>query len=78
MLAGAAGKPLAALIVGKQNFTSDLNGLRGVYVRKPHAAGLAAQAPSSCRSPRRLGHRTVVNVGDKIQRLQFEPVGAPA
>ena len=34
-LAGADGKPLADLIVGKQNYTSDLNGLRGVYVRKP-------------------------------------------
>src|SRR5882672_5139173 len=38
MLAGAGGKPLATLIVGKQNFTSDLNGLHGVYVRKPGTA----------------------------------------
>src|SRR5262245_58085615 len=34
-LADAAGKPIAALIVGKPNTTFDLNGLHGVYVRRP-------------------------------------------
>lgn len=80
-LAGAGGKPLAALIVGKQNFTSDLNGLHGIYVRKPGAAQAwlaqgTVEVPTSAVD---WVDRTVVNVAeDKIQRLQFEPAGAPA
>jgi hypothetical protein len=80
-LAGADGKPLADLIVGKQNYTSDLNGLRGVYVRKPGEAQ-AWLAQGSVDVPTATIDwidRTVVDVGeDKIQRLQFEPAGAPA
>jgi hypothetical protein len=80
-LAGADGKPLADLIVGKQNFTSDLNGLRGVYVRKPGEAQ-AWLAQGSVEVPTAATDwidRTVVDIGeDKIQRLQFEPAGAPA
>ena len=80
-LAGADGKPLADLIVGKQNYTSDLNGLRGVYVRKPGDAQ-AWLAQGSVDVPTAAIDwidRTVVDVGeDKIQRLQFEPAGAPA
>ena len=80
-LAGADGKPLADLIVGKQNYTSDFNGLRGVYVRKPGEAQ-AWLAQGSVDVPTTAIDwidRTVVDVGeDKIQRLQFEPTGAPA
>jgi uncharacterized protein DUF4340 len=80
-LAGADGKPLADLIVGKQNYTSDLNGLRGIYVRKPGNAQ-AWLAQGSVELPTAAVDwvdRTVVNVAeDKIQRLQFEPTGAPA
>ncbi len=80
-LAGADGKPLADLIVGKQNLTTDLNGLRGVYVRKPGEAQ-AWLAQGSVDLPNAAIDwidRTVVDVGeDKIQRLQFEPTGAPA
>ncbi len=80
-LAGADGKPLADLIVGKQNYTADLNGLRGVYVRKPGDAQ-AWLAQGSVEVPTAAVDwidRTVVDVGeDKIQRLQFEPAGAAA
>jgi len=80
-LAGAGGKPLADLIVGKQNYTSDLNGLRGIYVRKPGNAQ-AWLAQGSVELPTAAVDwvdRTVVNVAeDKIQRLQFEPTAAPA
>lgn len=80
-LAGADGKLLADLIVGKQNNTSDFNGLRGIYVRKPGnaqawlAQGLV-EVPTAAVD---WVDRTVVNVAeDKIQRLQFEPTAAPA
>jgi hypothetical protein len=80
-LAGADGKRLADLIVGKQNYTSDLNGLRGIYVRKPGNAQ-AWLAQGSVELPTAAVDwvdRTVVNVAeDKIQRLQFEPTAAPA
>ncbi len=80
-LARADGKPLAALIVGKQNYTADLNGLHGVYVRKPGEAQ-AWLAQGSIEVPTAAVDwidRTVVDIGeDKIQRLQFEPAGAPA
>jgi hypothetical protein len=80
-LAGADGKLLADLIVGKQNNTSDFNGLRGIYVRKPGNAQ-AWLAQGSVEVPTAAVDwvdRTVVNVAeDKIQRLQFEPTAAPA
>jgi Domain of unknown function (DUF4340) len=80
-LAGADGKLLADLIVGKQNNTSDFNGLRGIYVRKPGSAQ-AWLAQGSVEVPTAAVDwvdRTVVNVAeDKIQRLQFEPTAAPA
>ena len=80
-LALADGKPLADLIVGKENYTSDLNGLRGVYVRKPGQAQ-AWLAQGSIELPAAATDwidRTVVDIAeDKMQRLQFEPVGAPA
>jgi hypothetical protein len=80
-LAGADGKPLADLIVGKQNYTADLNGLHGVYVRRPGEAQ-AWLAQGSVEVPTAATDwidRTVVDLGaDKIQRLQFEPTGAPA
>ena len=80
-LAGADGKLLADLIVGKQNNTSDFNGLRGIYVRKPGSAQ-AWLAQGSVEVPTAAVDwvdRTVVDVTeDKIQRLQFEPTAAPA
>jgi hypothetical protein len=80
-LAGADGKLLADLIVGKQNNTSDFNGLRGIYVRKPGNAQ-AWLAQGSVEVPTAAVDwvdRTVINVAeDKIQRLQFEPTAAPA
>jgi uncharacterized protein DUF4340 len=80
-LAGADGKLLADLIVGKQNNTSDFNGLRGIYVRKPGSAQ-AWLAQGSVEVPTAAVDwvdRTVVDVAeDKIQRLQFEPTAAPA
>lgn len=80
-LAGADGKLLADLIVGKQNYTSDFNGLRGIYVRKP-AQAQAWLAQGSVEVPTAAVDwvdRTVVNIAeDKVQRLQFEPTAAPA
>jgi hypothetical protein len=80
-LAAADGKPLADLIVGKQNYTTDLNGLHGIYVRKPGDAQ-AWLAQGSVDVPTAATDwidRAVVDVGeDRIQRLQFEPTGAPA
>jgi len=80
-LAGPDGKALADLIVGKQNFTSDLNGLHGIYVRKPGSAQ-AWLAQGSVDLPTTAVewiNRTIVDVPeDKIQRLQFEPTAAPA
>ena len=68
-------------IVGKQNYTSDFNGLHGIYVRKPGNAQ-AWLAQGSVEVPTAAVDwvdRTVVNVAeDKIQRLQFEPTAAPA
>src|SRR5262249_24934078 len=56
-------------------------GLHGVYVRKPGAAQ-AWLAQGSVELPTAAVDwvdRTVVNVAEeKIQRLQFEPAGAPA
>lgn len=80
-LAGADGKTLADLIVGKANYTSDLNGLRGIYVRKPgNAQSWLAQG--SVEPPTAAVDwvdRVVVDLGaDKMQRLQFEPAGSPA
>jgi hypothetical protein len=80
-LTDADGKPLAALIVGKQNYTSDLNGLRGIYVRKPGEvqAWLAQGSVDLPTAAVDWVDRTVVDIGeDKIQHLQFEPTGAPA
>lgn len=80
-LAGPDGKPLADLIVGKQNFTSDLNGLHGIYVRKPGSAQ-AWLAQGSVDLPTTAVdwiNRTIVDVAaDKVQRLHFEPTAAPA
>jgi len=80
-LLGADGKALADIIVGKQNYTTDLNGLHGIYVRKPGNAQ-AWLAQGSVELPTAAVdwiNRTVVDVAaDKIQRLQFAPTGAPA
>ena len=79
-LADAAGKPLAALIVGKQNSTFDLNGLRGLYVRKPGdpqswLAEGGVEVPAAAVD---LVDRNVVDVPpDTIQRVHFEAAGAP-
>ncbi|MGE0116387.1 MAG: DUF4340 domain-containing protein [Dongiaceae bacterium] len=78
-LAGADGAPLAALIIGKQNDTFDLDGLRGVYVRKPGEpqAWLAEGAVELPATATEWVDRTIVDLGpDKIQRLRFAPVGA--
>jgi Domain of unknown function (DUF4340) len=78
-LAGADGKPLAALILGKQNFTFDLNGLRGLYVRKPGEpqAWLAEGAVEVPTKTTEWVDRNVVDLAaDKIQRLHFAPVAA--
>jgi hypothetical protein len=80
-LAGADGKPLADLIVGKENYTSDLNGLRGIYVRRPGnaQAWLAQGSVEPSTAAVDWVNRIVIDLGaDKIQRLQFEPTGAPA
>jgi len=80
-LADAAGKPIAALIVGKPNTTFDLNGLHGVYVRRPGdpqswLAEGAVQVPAAAVD---LVDRNVVDVSpDEVQRVQFEPAGVPA
>jgi hypothetical protein len=78
-LAGADGKPLATLILGKQNYTFDLNGLRGLYVRKPGEAQtwLAEGAVDLPTKTTEWVDRTVVDIAaDKIQRLHFAPVAA--
>src|SRR5262245_8017475 len=80
-LADAAGKPLAALIVGKQNGTFDLNGLRGLYVRKPGdpQSWLAEGGIEMPAAAVDLVDRNIVDVPpDTIQRVHFEPAGAPA
>jgi hypothetical protein len=80
-LVGADGKPLADLIVGKQNYTSDLNGLHGIYVRRPgnEQAWLAQGSVDLPTSAVDWVNRMVVDLpADKIQRLQFEPTAAPA
>src|SRR5262249_12757769 len=80
-LAGANGKPLADLIVGKENYPADLNGLHGIYVRKPGNAQ-AWLAQGSVELPTAAIDwldRTVVDVGeDRMQHLDFEPAGALA
>ena len=80
-LAGADGKLLADLIVGKQNYTSEFNGLHGLYVRKPGnaQAWLAQGSVELSTAAVDWVDRSVVNIAeDKIQRLQFEPTAAPA
>src|SRR5215468_7079596 len=80
-LRAADGKSLADLIVGKQNFTSDLNGLHGIYVRKPTSAQswLAQGSVDLPTTAVDWINRLIVDVPeDKIQRLQFEPTAAPA
>jgi len=80
-LSGADGKPLAALILGKQNYTFDLNGLHGVYVRKPGEpqAWLAQGAVDLPATAIEWIDRTVVDVAsDKIRRLHFAPTAAEA
>jgi len=80
-LTGADGKTLADLIVGKDNYTSDLNGLRGLYVRKPGNAQAWLAQGSVVPSTAAVDwvNRTVVDLpADTIQHLQFEPAGSPA
>jgi hypothetical protein len=80
-LASADGTPLAALIVGKQNYTFDLNGLRGLYVRRP-GESQAWLAEGSVEVPTTaVGwmDRAILDLpADRIERLHFEPVGAAA
>jgi hypothetical protein len=78
-LAGGDGKPLAALILGKPNATVDLNGLSGVYVRKPGEpqAWLAEGAVEVPIKTTEWVDRTVVDLAaEKVQRLHFAPVAA--
>jgi hypothetical protein len=78
-LAGADGKPLASLILGKQNYTFDLNGLRGLYVRKPGEpqAWLAEGAVDLPTRTTEWVDRSIVDLAaDKIERLHFAPAAA--
>jgi hypothetical protein len=78
-LAGAEGKPLASLVLGKQNYTFDLNGLLGLYVRKPGEpqAWLAEGAVELPTKTTEWVDRNIVDISaDKIQRLHFAPVAA--
>jgi hypothetical protein len=80
-LAGADGKPLASLIVGKQNYAFDLNGLSGLYVRKPGEtqSWLAEGAVDVPTAATEWVDRAIVDIAaDKIQRLHFAPVAAEA
>ncbi len=80
-LAGADGKPLAALILGKRNATLDLDGLSGVYVRKPGEpqSWLAEGAVEVPATAIEWLDRTVIDLPpDTIRRLHFAPAGAGA
>jgi len=77
-LGDAAGATLAALIVGRENYSFDLNGLRGVYVREP--GGRAWLAEAALDVPTTTVTRVDRNVVDldaeAVQAIRFEPAGS--
>jgi len=79
-LAGADGKALASIIVGKQNYTLGDNSPGGVYVRIPGQpqAWLAEGSVDLPDDKIDWIARSVIDVKDAdVQRVDFRPVGIP-
>jgi len=79
-LAGADGKPLASLLIGKANYTLGDNAPGGVYVRVPGEARAWLAEGSIDLPDDKIDWvpRSVIDVKDiAVQRIVFQPAGTP-
>jgi hypothetical protein len=80
-LAGADGKPVASLLVGKRNYDMGMNGPGGLYVRQPGEARswLAEGALEVPEAAIDWPDRTVVDVAaEGVTRVAFQLTGGTA